>query len=222
MANVSVSRRLLKRDREILLGSCTDIHWGKNKRPISAYKESTTLPPTGLPPMSVSLAPFSDLPDDARLWIHPATDPLSDSTQTALLDHLSAFIDGWTSHQHAVQGAATVLHDRFLMLAAVRADGGDISGCGIDAAAHAIDEAATRLDIDWVPSLHVIYRTNDGSVAAVPRPTFQKQVDAGTVTTDTKVFDPSLTTLEALRNGDFEQPAGESWHGRLFSLPAAA
>lgn len=172
--------------------------------------------------MSVSLAPFSDLPDDARLWIHPAAAPLSDTTQTALLDHLSAFIDGWTSHQHPVQGAATVLHDRFLMLAAVRADGGDISGCGIDEATRAIDEAATRLDIDWVPSLHVIYRTDDGSVAAVPRPTFQKQVDAGTVTTDTKVFDPSLTTLKALRNGDFEQPAGESWHGRLFSLPAAA
>lgn len=165
---------------------------------------------------------FPNLPDEARLWIHPTTAPLTEATQTTLLDHLSTFIEGWTSHQHDVRGAATVLHDRFLILAAVRADGGDISGCGIDEAARTIDEVATRLNIDWVPSLHVIYRTDDGSIEAVPRPTFQERAEAGDVTSHTSVFDPSLTILESLRNGEFEQPAGQSWHARLFALPAAS
>lgn len=164
---------------------------------------------------------FPDLPDEARLWIHPTTAPLTEATQRALLDSLSTFIESWTSHQHAVQGAATVLHDRFLVLAAVRTDGGDISGCAIDDASRAVDEVASRFDIDWVPSLHVLYRTEEGSIEAVSRSTFQERADEGEVTLDTMVFDPSLTTLGALRNGEFEQPADQSWHARLLSLPTA-
>ncbi len=178
----------------------------------------------GVPQLAplMSSTPFPNLPDEARLWIHPADAPLTEATQTALLDHLSTFIEGWTSHQHDVRGAAAVLHDRFLILAAVRSDGGDISGCGIDDASRTIDEAATRLGIDWVPSLYVLYRTADGSIDAVSRSTFQERAEAGEVTIDTPVFDPSLTTLGALRNGEFEQPAGQSWHARLFALSASS
>ena len=167
------------------------------------------------------LPAFSALPDDARLWIHATATPLDDATQSALLDRLSAFMDGWTSHQRPVEGAATVLDDRFLIVAAAPVGGGDISGCGIDDLAHALDDAASALDVDWVPSLHVLYRTADGAVAAVSRRTFQQHADDGAVTADTPVFDPGLTTLGALRNGAFETPARESWHAQLLGTPAA-
>jgi len=36
------------------------------------------------------------------------------------------------------------------------------------------------------------------------------------------VFDLSITTLGALRDGDFEQPAGAAWHARVFQIPTAA
>ena len=165
------------------------------------------------------LSAFSALPDDARLWIHAADAPLSDATQTALLDRLSAFIDEWTSHQRAVKGAATLLHDRFLVVAAATRNG-DISGCGIDDLAHAIDDAASTLDIAWVPSLHVLYRDAEGTVVATSRRTFQQRADQGSVTADTPVFDPSLTSLGALRNGQFERPARDSWHAQLLGTPA--
>jgi len=165
------------------------------------------------------LSAFSSLPDDARLWIHAADAPLSDATQSALLDRLSAFMDEWTSHQRAVKGAATLLHDRFLVVAAATRNG-DISGCGIDDLAHAVDDAASALDIDWVPSLHVLYRDDDGAVVATSRRTFQQRADEGSVTADTPVFDPSLTSLGALRDGQFEQPARDSWHAQLLGTPA--
>ena len=167
------------------------------------------------------LSSLSDLPDDARLWIHAADAPLSDATQTALLDRLSAFIDEWTSHQRAVEGAATILHDRFLVVAAATRNG-DISGCGIDDLAHAVDDAASDLDIAWVPSLHVLYRDDDGAVVATSRRTFQQRAEDGTVTADTPVFDPSITSLGALRDGQFEQPARDSWHAQLMGTPANA
>ncbi|MFB6099087.1 MAG: hypothetical protein ABEK84_08265 [Salinibacter sp.] len=167
------------------------------------------------------LSAFSALPDDARVWIHAAATPLSNATQDALLDRLSVFMEDWTSHQRAVSGAATVLHDRFLVVAAATADG-DISGCGIDDLTHAVEEAASTLDLDWVPSLHVLYRTSDGSVAAVSRRTFQQRAQEGTVTAETPVFDPSLTSLGALRNGQLERPARDSWHAQLLGAPAGS
>ena len=166
------------------------------------------------------LSPFSALPDDARLWVYATAEPLSEGTQKVLLDHLSTFIGDWASHGHAVDGAATVLHDRFLVVAAVSTGGDDISGCGIDDLAHAIDQAASRVDIEWVPSLHVLYRAGDGSVVSASRRAFQTQAEEGTVTAETPVFDPSLTTLGALRDGQLKKPAHTSWHAQLLGTPA--
>lgn len=162
------------------------------------------------------------LPDAARVWIFPATAPLSDDTQRAVLDRLSAFIDEWTSHRQDVDGGVTLLYDRFVVMAGARTDGTDPSGCAIDDATHAVDAVADAYDIAWVPSLHVLYRTDEGEIAAVPRSTVQAEADAGRFTTRTTVFDPSVTTLGAVRNGAFEQPAGQSWHADAFSLPTPA
>lgn len=172
--------------------------------------------------MNSSSSLLPPLPDAARVWIHPATSPLTEETQTELLERLRAFVERWTSHNQAVTGGVTVLYDRFVILAGARTDGNDPSGCSIDDATHAVEEAAAELDIDWVPSLHVLYRTEEGTVAAVPRSAFQDRVEAGAVTTETTVFDPSVTTLGAVRNGAFEQPAGQSWHADAFALPDPA
>ena len=163
---------------------------------------------------------FSALPDDASLWIHTADASLEGATQTALLNRLSEFMETWTSHQHPVHGAATVLHDRFLVVAAASDGPDDISGCGIDALTHAIDDAAAALGLSWVPALHVLYRAPDGTVTAVPRRVFQQRAEEGLLTLETPVFDPSLCTLGALRAGRLERPARASWHAQL--LPDAA
>lgn len=163
-----------------------------------------------------------DLPDAARVWVHPATTSLSEETQAEFLDHLRAFVERWSSHDQAVKGGATILHDRFILLAGARIDGADPSGCAIDDATHAVNEIADALGVEWVPSLHVLYRAEDGSIAAVSRNGFQDRVEAGAVTAETTVFDPSVTTLGAVRHGDFEQPAGESWHADAFALPDPA
>jgi len=170
--------------------------------------------------MSVLPDAFSPLPDAAQVWIHPTATPLDHTAQSAFLDHLDAFIADWTSHGQAVHGAAAVLHDRFVVLAGLRADGQVPSGCAIDEAAQAVEAGAQALSVDWVPSLHILYRTDDGTVAAVSRSTFQQRAEAGVVTTGTPVFDPSVSTLGGLRGDAFERPAGSSWHAQSFSLPA--
>lgn len=162
------------------------------------------------------------LPDAARVWIHPAAAPLAETAQDDLLERLDAFVTRWSSHQQEVRGGTAVLHDRFVLLAGAKMDGKTPSGCAIDDATHAVDRAADALDVEWVPSLHVLYQTDDGTIAAVSRAAFQDRIDAGLITTETTVFDPSVTTLGAVRDGAFEQPAGQSWHADAFELPEPA
>jgi len=164
---------------------------------------------------------FPSLPDDARLWVYVAPRSLTDEEQDAVRTRLANFIDGWSSHGRPVDGAADVLHKRFVVLAATLADG-SISGCGIDASVHAVDEIAQALDIEWIPTLDIVFRDAAGRVQHCTRAEFQALAEQGTVTVETPVFDPSITTLGALRHGSFEQPAGASWHARAFDLPQAA
>ncbi len=165
---------------------------------------------------------FPDLPDTARCWIYTAAEPIDPSTQEALLEPVEAFLETWTSHNRPVRGAATVLYDRFLVLAATLEGEGDISGCGIDASTRVIDEAAEALGIEWAPSLHVTYRQADGTVETLSRSAFRERVQRGDVSAETPVFDPSVTELGAVRSGAFEQPAAASWHARVFHIPEPA
>ncbi len=162
---------------------------------------------------------FPNLPDHARLWVYVVTEPLSDPVQAQLKQQLGAFLDGWTSHQRSVRGQATVQEDRIVMIAAT-VDGGSVSGCGIDASVNALEEAAGDLGISWASPLDIVYRDASGRVCVTSRPAFRTLVSSGDVTGDTPVFDPSITRLDALRSGEFERPASDSWHNRIFQIPA--
>lgn len=168
-----------------------------------------------------ALERFSSFPHTARLWVYAADAPLDEATAATIHEQLDAFMDDWTSHGRPVEGAAHIEEGRFILIAAT-IHGGDISGCGIDASVHAVEQAAQAAGIAWIPSLHVIYRDAEGQVQHVSRSAFRALAEEGTVTADTPVFDPSITTVGALRAGAFEQRAGDAWHARAFDLAQPA
>lgn len=163
---------------------------------------------------------FATLSDEAHVWVYAADRTLTGAEQEAVRAALDAFCAGWTSHRRPVRGAADVLFDRFAVVAG-EIPGGDLSGCGIDASVHAVDEVARAHGFGWLPSLFVLYR-DAGGVQGVPRATFRRLVAEGRVTAETPVFDLSVASLGALRRGGLERPAGESWHARVFRIPATA
>lgn len=169
--------------------------------------------------MSVDL--FSEFPDDARLWIYGADRDLSSDEQSTLLQTLKDFFTGWRSHGQPVEGEATIIDDRFLLVAAsVREE--SISGCGIDSSTQVIDDLAADLQIDWVPALTVFYRDASGQIKGVSRPAFRKRVQEGVVSRETSVIDLSIETVGDLREEGFERPAGDSWHALVFRIPETA
>ncbi len=166
---------------------------------------------------------FPDFADDTRLWVHIAERSLMEDEQRVLLERVRSFIDQWTSHGHPVTGAVKLLEDRILLLAAtLEGDGRTISGCGIDAATHTIEEAAQSLGVEWASPLAVFYRDRDGQLRSCSRSAFRDRIQAEELTTETHVLDPSITTVGALRAGAMDTPAEATWHGRVFDLPQPA
>lgn len=164
---------------------------------------------------------FPSFPDDAACWIYAADRPLTDAEARRLEAILDDFFAGWTSHGRSVRAAASVQDRRFLLIAATLEEG-DISGCGIDASTHVLEDAAQQLGVRWLPALTVFYRDGEGAVRSLSRSAFRRRVAEGEITAHTPVFDVSLRTVGALRSGRFERAAGASWHARVFRIPEPA
>jgi hypothetical protein len=163
---------------------------------------------------------FSDMPDDARLWVFAAPRALDESQESWLHDHVASFVDEWVAHGAPVVGSYDLREGRFLLVSADEAATG-VSGCSIDALTRTLKQAERELGISLLDAAsQVWYRDGSGKVVAVPRAGFRERITAGEVGDDTHVFDNTAATVGAVRNGAWERPMRESWHGKAFGQQA--
>ncbi|MFV1985714.1 MAG: hypothetical protein ACC682_00420 [Gemmatimonadota bacterium] len=161
------------------------------------------------------------LPDHARVWVFGATERLTDTQRTALDAHLSTFIRSWAAHGSQLLAAHDIVLDRFLVIAVDESLRG-ASGCSIDAMTRRLGELERELDVKLLDGALVWYRGRSGDIVSCERSEFKNRSEQGEIDAATRVFDPTIQTLGALRGGEFERPAGESWHAGLLSSTEAA
>ncbi len=125
----------------------------------------------------------------------------------------------WKAHGVPLRVGRDWRYDRFLMVAADESAAG-ASGCSIDGLVHSIRGVEEQLGVTLTDNAPVWYRDGD-VVRQMSRTEFRKLARAGAVGLDTKVFDNSLTTVAAVREGRWELPARESWHGQAFFATAS-
>ena len=159
---------------------------------------------------------FSALPDEARLWIFASPDAVESSTADQLLDRVDSFLEEWHAHGHPVVGGRDWRHDHFLLVAADEAATG-VSGCSTDALFRIFKQAEKELGITLLDGSLVWYR-EAGEVRSASRAEFRERAQSGLVTGDTIVFDNTVRSVGEVRNGAWERPAREAWHGRGFGL----
>ncbi|HEX8393101.1 MAG TPA: hypothetical protein VF665_12225 [Longimicrobium sp.] len=167
--------------------------------------------------------PFSQIPDDARVWVFGAARPLSDDEQRRLADHVDAFIAQWAAHGSPVVGGRDLRHGQFLLVAAdERATG--VSGCSIDTLFRTLGDLERELGVPLRDGGIVFFRDEHGAVQAEPRPAFRKRALSGGVGPDTVVFDNTVTQVGDVRAGRWETPLARAWHARAFPVgqPAGA
>ena len=157
---------------------------------------------------------FDALPPDARLWIFASERPLSSTERVRVLDEVDAFIEQWAAHDLPLTTARDLRYDQFIFVAVDERSAG-ASGCSIDALVRRMKALQTELGIELVNQAPVLYR--DGSaVARVSRERFAALVESGSVNQETVVFDNTLTSVGAVRDGSWELPAAGSWHSLAF------
>lgn len=160
------------------------------------------------------LVDLSRLPDSARLWVFAADRPLSGVEETRLLEVVDDFLRRWKAHGTPLHAGREWIRERFLVVA-VDEERAPPSGCSIDALVRSLKDLEREMGVSLVDKAPVWYLEED-EVRAVSRGDFAALAESGDVGPDTPVFDPTLTRLARLREGELELPARESWHGKAF------
>jgi hypothetical protein len=161
------------------------------------------------------LIPFAELPDRARLWAFAASRPLSAQESASLLAATDEFLAGWTAHRVPLATAREFRFNHFLFVA-VDEEVAGASGCSIDALVRFMRQVEAPLNVRLTDNGLVWFRGERDAIRCVTRAEFQRLVDDGQVGPQTTVFDNTIETTGALREGRWEVPAGRSWHGRAF------
>jgi hypothetical protein len=158
---------------------------------------------------------FDELPPDARVWIFGAERPLVDTERARVLDEVDAFIGQWAAHDVPLTTARDLRYDQFIFVAVDELAAAGASGCSIDALVRRMKGLQAELGVELVNHAPVLYR--DGAdIARVSRERFADLVESGSISQETVVFDNTVTTVGAVRDGRWELPAANSWHGRAF------
>jgi hypothetical protein len=167
------------------------------------------------------LVRFSDLPDSARVWTFAASRPLGDQEAQAFLAATEKFLGAWTAHKVPLATACEWRFNQFLFVGVDEAATG-ASGCSIDALVHFMQDAERRLEARLTDNGRVWFRDAAGAVQCVTRSRFHELAEADAVGAETTVFDNTIETVGALREGRWEVPARNSWHARAFELKGAS
>ncbi|MGQ0765820.1 MAG: hypothetical protein ACT4OZ_09155 [Gemmatimonadota bacterium] len=159
--------------------------------------------------------PFSNLPDDARIWIFSASRPLDDAVGARLLSQVDAWLDQWKAHGAALTCAREWRDDRFLVIGVDQSEVG-ASGCSIDALFRILRDCERESGTSLVAGGRVFYRDRSGDISCTDRDGFRTLALSGMADLRTRVFDSTLTIAREYRTA-FERAAGESWHVSLLN-----
>jgi hypothetical protein len=159
------------------------------------------------------LVQIKDLPDTSRAWVFGADHDLDDSATDLLLRDVDRFLAQWLAHGAPLTTARDWKYGRFLTIAVDQSTAG-ASGCSIDGLFRSLKALEPRLGASLVTSGLIFYRDQKGRIQAADRDRFSELSTEGKVTPDTRVFDPTVTTLGEWR-ARFELNAEDSWHAKL-------
>ncbi len=157
---------------------------------------------------------FDAMPPNARVWIFAADRPLGNGERDRLLEQVDGFLDQWKAHGAPLTAARDWRYEQFLFVG-VDEEAAGVSGCSIDALVHGLQALESELGVRLIDHSPVLYRDN-GEIQRVSRADFTQLANAGSVSPQTTVFNNTLTSVGQVRDGKWEGPAADSWHGQAF------
>lgn len=159
------------------------------------------------------LVEFSNLPDEARVWIYQSNRPFTEEEVEKLEPLLGDFLAQWTAHGASLKAGYDLPYRRFIVLGLDQSEA-SATGCSIDTSVHFIQEVEKMFDVVLMDKMNVTYK-NGKYVAHKDLMDFKKMAKARSVNAETIVFNNLVQTVGEYRE-NWEVPARESWHSRFF------
>ena len=156
--------------------------------------------------------PFSNLPEDARIWIYQANRPFSEEELPVIQRKMEIFLSQWTAHQNTLEAGYELPYNRFIVIG-LNQNMVSASGCSIDASVHFIQSLEKEYGIDLLDKMNVTFRQGE-YISFKSLTDFRQMAKARSISKDTIVFNNLVDTKVAYTN-DWEVPASESWHSRF-------
>lgn len=157
--------------------------------------------------------PFEELPEEARVWIYPASRPFTDEERPQLEAALREFLEAWTVHGASIRAGFDLPYSRFVVIGLDQSEHG-ASGCSIDASVRFIQQLESRFQVVLLDRMNVTYKQGE-FLAHKPLEEFRKMAADRAVGPSTVVFN-NLVNTKAEYAEHWEVPASESWHARFF------
>ena len=166
------------------------------------------------------LVKMETLPDNARVWVFGSDRTLDGDASETLLSEVDGFLSQWKAHGAPLTVGRNWKYDRFLTIAVDQSTAG-ASGCSIDGLFRTLKGLEPQLGGSLVTSGLIFFRDHKGAIQSVAREQFTALGTEGKIAADTRVFDPTVTTLGEWR-ARFELNTEDSWHAKLLdkSQPA--
>ncbi|HEY3112969.1 MAG TPA: hypothetical protein VGJ62_04730 [Gemmatimonadaceae bacterium] len=161
------------------------------------------------------LVRIEDLPDSSRTWVFGADRDLEEPSAKLLLREVDRFLSEWHAHGAPLTVARDWRYNRFLSVAVDQSTAG-ASGCSIDGLYRSLKAMEPKLGASLVTGGLIFYRDANGRIASVDRERFAKLSAEEKITPNTRVFDPTVTSLREWR-ARFELNAEDSWHAKLMT-----
>jgi hypothetical protein len=155
------------------------------------------------------VVPFENLPDASRVWVFGSDRPLGEEGMTTLIKAVEEHLAGWKAHGEPLTSAYQLRYERFLVVAVDQSTAG-ATGCSIDGLFRVLQGLEAKVGANLVGGGRVFYRDSTSKVQSTTRDQIRTLAADGAITTDTVVFDTSITDLGIFRS-DFEKRAKESW-----------
>ncbi len=158
------------------------------------------------------LVPFTELPDEARIWIYQANRPFTEEEIEVVQQELEAFLQQWTAHGANLKAGFDLPYRRFIVIG-LDQEQASASGCSIDASVRFIQELERKFEIELLDKMNVTFKQGE-FIAYKPLKDFRKMASQRSVSSNTVVFNNLVTNKHEYEN-HWEVPASESWHARF-------
>ena len=159
------------------------------------------------------LIDFTDISNDAKIWIYQASKQLTAEAKDLLSLEAEAFCEQWSAHSTPLKSAYKILHDKFLVLA-VDEGFNMASGCSIDSSVRFVKNVEPKLGVNFFDRTQVAFLIDD-NVYTTGLHSIKDEINSGKIEPDTLTFN-----LQAENVAEFHSnwlvPAQESWMKRYF------